>query len=158
MTTLGELLQSRRLPTAAMIAIRNTLHPDDVSEDFRDIDDIARINALDMYDRMQDGQRVADGTTVLSFAAMEGGRARLTGFRTFLMRAPGNVPGDIVYDYDAAHLLHSFIARAQTPIFYDAIEQSGLEDLIGKLVVQWREPLADHIRPATDAGLVTVAF
>ena len=96
--------------------------------------------------------------TVLSFAAMEGGRARLTGFRTFLMRAPGNVPGDIVYDYDAAHLLHSFIARAQTPIFYDAIEQSGLEDLIGKLVVQWREPLADHIRPATDAGLVTVAF
>ena len=158
MTTLGELLQSRRLPTAAMIAIRNTLHPDDVSEDFRDIDDIARINALDMYDRMQDGQRVADGTTVLSFAAMEGGRARLTGFRTFLMRAPGNVPGDIVYDYDAAHLLHSFIARAQTPIFYDAIEQSGLEDLIGKLVVQWREPLADHIRPATEAGLVTVAF
>lgn len=158
MTTLGQLLHARHLPTAGAVAIRNTLHPDDASDDFRDIDDIARINALGMYDRMQDGQRVADGTSVLSFAAMAGGRARLTGFRTFLMRAPGNVPGDIVYDYDAAHLLHSFIARAQAPIFYDAIARSGLDDLIGKLVVQWREPLADHICPATDSGLVAIAF
>ncbi|WP_204307090.1 hypothetical protein, partial [Klebsiella aerogenes] len=70
-----------------------------------------------MLDRMQDGPRIAHEALVLSFAACEDGRARLTGFRRFLMRREGIVPSDIVYDYDAAHLLHAFIARASAPVF-----------------------------------------
>ncbi|UZE49910.1 hypothetical protein ONR75_03730 [Rhodopseudomonas sp. P2A-2r] len=140
-----------------MIAIRNTLHPEDMSADFRSMADVIGANALPMYDRMQDGPQIAHEALVMSFAATEGGRAHLTGLRTFLLRRQGIVPGDIVYDYDAAHLLHSFIARAATPYFYDAIEQSGLDDLFGQLVVQWPEPLTDNIVAASHRGLTVVA-
>ncbi|WP_445490992.1 hypothetical protein [Rhodopseudomonas sp. RCAM05734] len=140
-----------------MIAIRNTLHPEDMSADFRSMADVIGANALPMYDRMQDGPQIAHEALVMSFAATEGGRAHLTGLRTFLLRRQGIVPGDIVYDYDAAHLLHSFIARAATPCFYDAIEQSGLDDLFGQLVVQWPEPLTDNIVAASHRGLTVVA-
>ena len=51
-----------------MVAIRNSLHPDDVSADFRDIADVIAANALPMYDRMQDGPRIAHASAVLSFA------------------------------------------------------------------------------------------
>lgn len=135
-----------------MIAIRNTLHPEDVSEDFRDIDAVVAAGVLGMYDRMQDGAVIADGSRVLSLAALPDGLARLTGFRVFKLRSAGNVPGDIVYDYDAAHLLHAFIARAKTPVFYDAFDLDGLEDLIGALVVAW--PGTANICSADDAGLV----
>jgi hypothetical protein len=67
------------------------------------------------------------------------------------------VPGDIVYDYEAAHLLHSFIARAATPVFYDAIDEDGLDDLIGQLIVTWPEPITQHIRDAGDPMLEVVA-
>jgi hypothetical protein len=63
---------------------------------------------------------------------------------------------DIVYHYDAAHLLHSFIARATAPCFYDAIDEDGLDDLFGQLVLQWPEPLARHILAAGDAELMVV--
>jgi hypothetical protein len=155
---LSELLAARGLPPAGMIAIRNSLHPDDVSADFRDIDDVIHANALPMYDRMQDGPRIGHATLVLSFMALPDGQAKLTGFRKFMLRRQGNVPGDIVYDYDAAHLLHSFIARAAVPCFYDAVEEDGLEDLIGQLVLQWPEPLARNILDASDAGLMVVAL
>lgn len=152
--TLGELLRIRNLLTPTTIAIRNALHPDDVSEDFRDTEAIVSAGVIGMYDRMQDGAVIADGSAVLSFVALDGGRARFTAFRTFKLRAGGNVPGDIVYDYDAAHLLHAFIARAAQPMFYDAVDVDGLDDLIEHLVVQWPQPLAMNVRNADDEGLV----
>ena len=152
--TLGELLRARHLLTPTTLAIRNTLHPDDVSEDFPDTESIVKAGVIGMYDRMQDGAAIADGSRVLSFVALDGGRARLTAFRDFKLRAKGNVPGDIVYDYDAAHLLHAFIARAATPMFYDAFDVEGMDDLIGTLVVQWPEPLATQVSHADDAGLL----
>jgi hypothetical protein len=155
--TLGDLLRTRGFDPAGMTAIRNTLHPEDISTDFRDLADVIAANVLTMYDRMQDGPKIANDTLVLSFAATEDGQAQLTGLRTFLLRRQGIVPGDIVYDYDAAHLLHAFIARAQTPCFYDAIERSGLDDLFGKLIVQWRKPLSENILSASNDALMVLA-
>jgi len=155
--TLADLLAARGLDAAGMVAVRNTLHPADVSSDFRDLDDVIAAHALPLLDRMQDGPRIPHDALVLSFVAQGGGRARLTGFRRFLMRRQGIVPTDIVYDYDAAHLLHAFIARAETPVFYDAFDEDGLSDLIGRLVVQWPQPLARDVVAADDAGLVIVS-
>lgn len=154
---LRELLTARGFDPSGMIAIRNTLHPDDISPEFRDTIDIVSAKALPMYDRMQDGPRIADQAVVLSFVAIDNGQARLTSLRRFLLRRQGDVPGDIVYDYGAAHLLHSFIARAEAPCFYDVIEQRGLDDLFGKLVLQWPEPLTQNILSATEDALVVVA-
>lgn len=153
--TLGEFLRSRQLDAA--IAIRNTLHPDDISSDFGDIAGVETAGALAMYDRMQDGAVIADSQKVLSFIALADGQARLTGYRTFTLRARGNVPGDIVYHYDAAPLLHSFIARAKAPTFYDALDADGLEHEVGRLIVRWPQPLTRHIRDASDSGLLVIA-
>jgi len=128
-----------------------------VCSDFRTLDDVVQANALQMLDRMQDGARIAHDTLVLSFAAIDGDRARLTAFRRFLMRREGIVPSDIIYDYDAAHLLHSFIARAETPVFYDAFDERGMDDLIGKLIVQWPAPLDHDLRGASDPAIVVAA-
>ncbi|MES2601427.1 MAG: hypothetical protein V4602_11510 [Pseudomonadota bacterium] len=155
--TLADLLAARGLDTANIVAIRNTLHIDDMSSDFRTLADVIAANALPMLDRMQDGPRIAHGALVLSFAALDDGRAKLTGFRRFLMRREGIVPTDIVYDYDAAHLLHAFIARAHTPVFYDAFDEDGLSDLIGHLIVQWPQPLEQNIRDANCPDLTIVA-
>jgi hypothetical protein len=152
--TLGDLLAARGLDATNIVAIRNTLHAEDISRDFRTLTDVIDANALPMLDRMQDGPRIAHDTLVLSFAALEDGHTRLTGFRRFLMRREGIVPTDIVYDYDAAHLLHAFIARAATPVFYDAFDEAGLEDLIGTLVVQWPQPMVQDIVEANDPRLV----
>lgn len=155
--TLADLLIARGFDAANIVAIRNTLHADDMSSDFRTLADVIAANALPMLDRMQDGPRIAHAALVLSFAALDDGRARLTGFRRFLMRREGIVPTDIVYDYDAAHLLHAFIARAHAPVFYDAFDEDGLSDLIGTLVVQWPQPLARDIVEASNPGLMIVA-
>lgn len=154
--TLAGLLHARGFDAATIVAVRNTLHPSDMSNDFRDMNDVIAANALPMLDRMQDGPCIAHEALVLSFAALDEDRARLTGFRRFLMRRQGIVPSDIVYDYDAAHLLHAFIARAHAPVFYDAFDEAGLEDLIGQLVVQWPQPAERHIVDASDVGLVVV--
>ncbi len=156
-TTLNDLLCARGLDARRIVAIRNALHPDDVCKSFRTIDDVVHAGALPMLDRMQDGPLIEHDTLVLSFVALPDGRAKLTGFRRFLMRRQGVVPGDIVYDYEAAHLLHSFIARATTPVFYDAIDEDGLDDLIGQLVIAWPESLTQHIRDAGDPMLEVVA-
>ena len=155
--TVADLLAARGLDAVGMVAVRNTLHPADVSSDFRDLDDVIAAGALPLLDRMQDGPRIPHDALVLSFVAQGGGHARLTGFRRFLMRRQGIVPTDIVYDYDAAHLLHAFIARAETPVFYDAFDEDGLSDLIGALVVQWPQPVARDVIGADDAGLVIVS-
>lgn len=154
---LKDLLRARGLDARNIVAIRNALHPDDTCESFRSIDDVVHAGALPMLDRMQDGPLIEHETLVLSFVAMPDHRAKLTGFRRFLMRRQGVVPGDIVYDYEAAHLLHSFIARAATPVFYDAIDEEGLSDLIGQLVISWPEPMTQHIRDASDPMLEVVA-
>ena len=154
--TLADLLAARGLEAANIVAIRNTLHADDISNDFRTLADVIDANALPMLDRMQYGPRIAHEALVLSFAALDDGHARLTGFRRFLMRREGIVPTDIVYDYDAAHLLHAFIARAHAPVFYDAFDEDGLSDLIGQLVVQWPQPVEQNIIAADDPGLLIV--
>ncbi|MEW6639231.1 MAG: hypothetical protein AB1586_01910 [Pseudomonadota bacterium] len=151
--TLADLLRNRGLDPAAVTAICNDLHPEHACDDFRTIADLDRAGVLHMYDRMQDGPRIAHDRCVLSFMALPDGKARLTAHRRFAMRRPGIAPGDIVYDYDAAHLLHSFIAHATAPVFYDVRDESGLEDLIGALVVQWPAPLTQDIRDADDAGI-----
>ena len=153
--TLGDFLRARGIDPHDIVAIRNALHPEDISSDFRTLDDVAQANAIQMLDRMQDGPRIAHDTRVLSFAALDNDRARLTGFRRFMMRPQGIVPGDIVYDYDAAHLLHAFIARATTPVFYDAFDEAGLEDALGTLIVQWPMRDISDIRNA-DAGDIIV--
>jgi hypothetical protein len=155
--TLNDLLRVRGHDARNIVAIRNTLHPDDACDSFRTIDDVVRAGALPMLDRMQDGPLIEHNTLVLSFVALSNHRAKLTGFRRFLMRRQGVVPGDIVYDYEAAHLLHSFIARATTPVFYDAIDEDGLDDLIGQLIVTWPERTTQHIRDAGDPMLEVVA-
>lgn len=155
--TLNDLLRARGLDAHRIVAIRNTLHPDDVCESFRTIDDVVRAGALSMLDRMQDGPLIEHDTLVLSFVAPSDHRAKLTSFRRFLMRRQGVVPGDIVYDYEAAHLLHSFIARAVTPVFYDALDEDGLDDLIGQLVITWPGSPTQHIRDASDPMLEVVA-
>ncbi|MBN8960212.1 MAG: hypothetical protein J0H71_03700 [Rhizobiales bacterium] len=156
MTTLGDLLRTRGLITSRVVAIRNTLHPDDTSSDFRSIDDVQRAAALATYDRMQDGPRFGDDAEVLSFIATDDGGAKLTAFRRFTRRERGNVPGDIVYDYDAAPLLHAFITRATQPTFYDTHDLDTLDDLVGKLTVRWPEPLHENIRAANDENIVVV--
>ena len=65
-------------------------------------------------------------------------------------------PGDIVYDYDAAPLLHAFIARAAQPTFYDTRDLDALDDLVGKLTVRWPEPLHENIRAAGDASIIVI--
>lgn len=154
--SLGDLLRARGIDLHGVVAIRNTLHPDDVSTDFRTLDDVANANAIQMLDRMQDGPRIAHESRVLSFVALDDSRAKLTGFRRFMMRPHGVVPGDIVYDYDAAHLLHAFIARATAPVFYDALDEDGMDDLIGALIVRWPHPLDVSILSADDVRLAVI--
>jgi hypothetical protein len=156
MTTLGDLLRARGLASGNTVAIRNTLHPDDASSDFRSIGDVQRASALSTYDRMQDGPRFGSHAEVLSFIATEDGGATLTAFRRFSLRERGNVPGDIVYDYDAAPLLHAFIARATQPTFYDTRDLDMLDDLVGKLAVRWPEPLHENICAANDERIFVV--
>jgi len=135
--TLGEWLAGRGLDPCLIVATYNDLDPLDACDNFRDIADVVAANVHQLLDRMQDGPRIADGAVVLSFVAMGDRKARLTSFRRFRMRAPGMVPGDIVYDYDAAHLLHAFIARSDRPHFYDVSDEDGMDDAIGHLTVDW---------------------
>jgi len=148
--TLADLLRSRGLKPDDIIAIRNDLHPSYISAEFRTIADLESAKVLHMLDRMQDGPRIPHDSRVLSFMALPDGQAKLTAFRRFSMRRPGIAPGDIIYDYDAAHLLHSFISHAVNPVFYDVIDEPGLDDMIGSLVVQWPKPLSQDIRTASD--------
>jgi len=152
--SLGALLRARGFDDPGMRALRVTLNRQDRSSDFACLDDLVRANVVGLYERLQDGRRLGCGNRVLTFLAEPGGRARLVGFRRFISRRKGLVPGDIVYDYDAAPLLHSFIARAQCPVFYDAIDEDGLEDLCGTLVVRWPKPYMRQVRTAHDSAIL----
>lgn len=153
---LAALLRRRGIAPQSVTAIRNALAPALVCDDFVEIADLERTGILHLYDRMQDGARIAHGARVMSFVALPTGQARLTGFRRFLMRRPGIVPADIVYDHDAAHLLHGFIGHAREPVFYDVEDDDGLADLIGSLTVQWPKPLTQDILPAADGRMAVL--
>ena len=130
--------------------MRASLNPADRGDGFNSTADLVSTGTIDLYARMQDGQRFGPQADVLVFAAEAGGMARLRSFRTYRARRRGIAPGDIVYDYDAAHLLHSFISRARHPTFYDAFDRDELADLTGQLVVHWPAPMMRNIRKALD--------
>ena len=154
--TLASLLLARGLDPCTIIAHRNTLDPRDMGEGARSIDDLAASRHDLVYERMQNGAAFGQDAQVLSFTGETGGRARLAGYRRLVARRPGVAPGDIIYDYDVAHLLHDFISRAKHPTFYDAFDLAGLDDLVGKLVVQWPKPYMRKRRRADDSGLVVI--
>lgn len=154
--TLASLLSARGVAAGDVLAHRNTLDPRDRSADLQSIADLAPTGHDLVYERMQNGRVFGARALVLSFRGEAGGRARLAGYRRLIARRPGVAPGDIVYDYDVAHLLHDFIARAKHPIFYDAFEIEGLEDLVGKLVVRWPWPFMRRRLRADDPGLLVL--
>lgn len=151
--TLGEYLSALGIAPADALACRVALNPRDADADFRATEDLLRHKCLLTYARMQDGRRLGIDSAVLLFAAEKGGIARLHGHFRFRARRKGIAPGDIVYDYDAAHLLHSFIARARHPTFYDAFEIAGLEADFGRLTVAWPAPMMRAIRRADDSAI-----
>lgn len=153
---LATLLTARGLDPAKILAHRNTLDPRDVSTDAPSIESLAKTGHDLVYERMQNGRAFGPEAQVLSFRGEAGGRARLAGFRRLVARRPGIAPGDIVYDYDVAHLLHDFISRAKHPTFYDAFPLAGVDDLAGGLVLQWPKPYMRRRLRADDAGLRVV--
>ncbi len=153
---LASLLRARGVDPARLVAHRNTLDPRDAGADCLSIADLVPGGRDLVYERMQNGRVFGGEACVLSFAGEAGGRGRLSGFRRLVARRPGIAPGDIVYDYDVAHLLHDFISRAKRPTFYDAFDIGGLDDLTGRLVVQWPAPLMRRRRRADDPGLIVI--
>ncbi len=156
--TLADLLRTRRLDTSEhLFALRTTLDPRDVTDDHRTSADLLTTGHERAYARMHEGLRLGSGRAVLCFVGEPGGTARFTGFRRFFARRPGIVPGDIVYDYDVADLFHQFVARSRRPVFYDAMDLPGLDDLVGRLVVRWPAPLMLRFRRADHADLRILA-
>ena len=151
---LAELLRQRGLESQTPLAYRNSLDPRDIGDGRRTIADLAATGHDLAYARMQDSRRFGQEADVLCFTAEPNGLARLRGFRRFVARRPGIVPGDIVYDYDIADLLHDFAARAKRPFFYDSFELDGLDDAFGNLVIRWPAPLMIARRPADHPGLI----
>lgn len=152
---LADLLAARTgLPAEPLFALRTTLDPRDVTDDHRATADLGRLGHERVYARMQEGIRLGSGRAVLCFLGEAGGRARFTGFRRFFARRPGVVPGDIVYDYDVADLFHQFVARSRRPVFYDAVDLPGLDDLVGALTVTWPRPAMLRLRPADHPRLI----
>ena len=153
---LATLLAGRGLDPAGLIAHRNTLDPRDRGPDAPSLAALAKTGHDLVYERMQNGLQFGPEAQVLSFRGEPGGLARLAGFRRLVARRPGIAPGDIVYDYDVAHLLHDFISRAKRPTFYDAFPIGGVDDLVGRLTVKWPQPLMRKRLRADDARLVIV--
>jgi hypothetical protein len=152
--SLAALMADRGLDPGELTAVRVCLHAQDRCDVFRSTADLAAAGLVPLYVRMQEGRRLGTGERpTLIFVAEPAGHARLVAFSRFRPRRRGVAPGDIVYDYDGAPLLHAFIARARCPTFYDAFDEPGLEDLAGRLVVHWPRPLMRSIRRADDPGL-----
>ncbi len=151
--TLADVLVDHGLDPCRIVVTYNDLDPLDACADFRNIDDVVQANAHHILDRMHDGPNIPDGAVVMSFVAEGADKARLTAFRRFAIRRPGVVPGDIVYDYTAAHLLHAFIARSEHPHFYDVVDETGLDDVVGFLTVEWPNSESRTIIGADDVDL-----
>jgi len=155
--SLAALLTERALFAPGMRAVRHTLDRRDRTSDLRTIADVVKANQLSIYARMQEGRRLGHDNALLSFVGEPEGRARLMGFAQVFARRRGLAPGDIIYDYDAAPLLHNFISRSRIPTFYDFSDLPGLEDLMGRLIVQWPRPHAVGVRNAFDPELIVIA-
>ena len=123
--TLAAILAERDLQGQAPLALRLSLNRRDRSSDFRTTADLVSEGVAGLYARLQDGRRFGDEAKVLVFIAEADGVARLAGVQHLVAWRKGLVPSDIVHDYDAAHLLHGFIARARCPVFHDAFEEPG---------------------------------
>lgn len=155
---LSRLIAARALlPGETLFALRTTLDPRDVTDDHRVTADLLATGHERAYARMQEGIALGSGRAILCFVGEPGSRARFTGLRRFFARRPGVVPGDIVYDYDVADLFHQFVARSRRPVFYDAIDLPGLDDCVGRLVVDWPRPAMVRLRPADHPGLIVAA-
>src|SRR5579863_1078347 len=102
-----------------MRAVRVTLDRRDRTPDLRTVADVLEAGQLPVYGRMQEGRRLGHDNALLSFVGEPKGCARLVGFAQVFARRRGVAPGDIIYDYDAAPLLHNFISRSRVPTFYD---------------------------------------
>ncbi len=147
--SLSALLRERGLDPADLLAHRIALHPEDACSDTADTSALLRAGDALFYERLQDGAVFGAEARVLAFGAASNGQAVFLGLRRMVARRPGNVPGDVVYDYDRAHLLHNFIARAAAPLIYDAFPEEGLSDWEGALVLDWPED-APTLRPASE--------
>jgi hypothetical protein len=139
-----------------MRAVRLTLDRRDRTPDLQTLADVLDAGQLPVYGRMQEGRRLGHNNALLSFVGEPKGCARLIGFAQVFARRRGVAPGDIIYDYDAAPLLHNFISRSRVPTFYDFSDLPGLEDLVGRLVVRWPRPHAVGVRKAFDPGLIVI--
>ncbi len=156
---LAELLAARRLLDGEPLwALRVTLDRRDRGDDHPSLAALVANGRDRAYSRMQEGMRLGSGRAILVFVAEPGGRARFRGFRRYLARRPGVAPGDLVYDYDVADLFHAFIARSRRPVFYDALDLPGLDDLVDRLSVTWPRPAMVALRPAVHPGLVASLF
>ena len=60
-----------------------------------------------------------------------------------------------MYHPDAAPLPHNFISRVRWLVFYDAHNEEGLDDLIGRLVVRWPQAVR-NMRRYDEPSLVVV--
>lgn len=155
---LSTLIAARALlPGEPLFALRTTLDPRDATDDHRVTADLLTTGHERAYARMQEGIRLGSGRVILCFVGEPGSRARFTGLRRFFARRPGIVPGDIVYDYDVADLFHQFAARSRRPVFYDAIDLPGLDDCVGRLVVDWPRPAMVKLRALDHPGLIVAA-
>lgn len=135
-----------------LLVHRITLHPGDRSDDFPDLDAVERVGAIETYARMQNGRRFGAEAAVILGRARPGGLIELIGGRQLRARPRGIAPGDIVYDYDAAALLHGFISRARYPVFYDCFPLEDFPDVRG-LLLYWPKPAFRATLPACHAGL-----
>jgi hypothetical protein len=149
--TLAGLLSDRGIEPSRLLALRITLDPADAHGDHASTEDLRRSGCLLAYARMQDGVPFGAEADVLCFVGEAAGCARLFAYQRFRARAPGIVPGDLVYDPELADLLHTFISRAQTPVFHDTSDLAGLDDQFGVMLVAWPEQSA--LLPADHAGL-----
>ena len=156
---LSALLANRGLgQDEPLWALRITLDRRDRCREHPDLTALVAAGHDRAYSRMQEGMRLGSGRAILAFAAEPGGRARFRGFRRYLARRPGVAPGDLVYDYDVHDLFHAFIARSRKPVFYDALDLAGLDDLADRLVVDWPRPAMIGLRPADHPGLTVAVF
>ena len=69
--------------------MRASLNPADRGDGFNSTADLVSTGTIDLYARMQDGQRFGPQADVLVFAAEAGGMARLRSFRTYRARRRG---------------------------------------------------------------------
>lgn len=149
--SLKDRLVEAGIATEGVRVLRIGLHGADRTDDIRSLGELPLASAL-AYARMQNGRRFGEGPALI-FLSEAHMRARLAGYVEMKARRPGLAPGDIIYDPDLAPLLHNFIARCRHPVFYDALERTDADRLIGRLVIRWPAPAMRNVRWVDDPAL-----